>query len=117
VWQIIFALWSIPIVAAVFMLLRLWRNAPPLDEREQRLLFGSRSEPHLSIWFGLKLALLAILLFFAGVAQGLILLNFGLPWIVLGPLATTAVVIILLVWTLRTAPRHGRDLPPYSTRH
>jgi hypothetical protein len=102
-WKVIFFLWSIPIALGLVMLIRVIRETPAITEHERQLFFGGDTEPHLSPWLGVKIALLSIVLFFAGVLQGLILINIGFPWIFLAPVGTALAVMFILSWWFRSA--------------
>jgi hypothetical protein len=56
----------------------------------------------LSIWLGIKLAVVSILLFLAGVFQGLIVVNFSSFWTMLIPFVTAVCVILILALWLRS---------------
>jgi hypothetical protein len=102
-WKLILILWSIPVALGIAMIVRIARGAPAIDEDEWRIFFGSDKEAHLTLWFGIKLTLLSLLLFFLGLAEGLILINFGFLWIVLVPLVTTLGVMLILTHLLPSA--------------
>jgi hypothetical protein len=112
-WRIIAFLWLIPVALGVAILSRLARGEAALTEHEHQLLFGNGWEPSLSFSLGIKLALLSLFLFLAGMAQGLMLINLGLVWTVLVPLMTAVGIILILVRWLRTtlseeeSPREG----------
>jgi hypothetical protein len=91
----------------IVMLIRVIRETPALTEHERQMLFGGDTELHLSPWLGVKIALLSIVLFFAGVAQGLILGNFGFSWMFLAPVGTTLGVMFILSWWFRSAARQN----------
>jgi hypothetical protein len=102
-WKIIVLLWLIPLTLGLVMLARVARGSPAITDEELRLLFDHHREPTLSLWFGIKLALLSFLSFFVGLAQGLILINIGFLWMVLVPLGTTMGVMFILAWWIRSA--------------
>jgi hypothetical protein len=85
------------------MLVRVIREAPAVTQQEERLFFGAAMEPNLSPWLGIKLALFSIMLFLVGIAEGLILINIGFPWMLLAPLGTTLGMMFILAWWLRSA--------------
>jgi hypothetical protein len=104
-WEIIAYLWLIPLALGVAMLARVAGGNPAITEEEWQLFFGDTTEPTLSLWSGIKLALLSVLFFFVGVAQGLMLINIGFTWIVLVPLVTALGAILILAWWLRSTSR------------
>jgi hypothetical protein len=104
-WHVVLLLWSIPIALGVVLLARIIRNTPVVTDSERELLFGSRRNAQLSVAFGLKFAVLSVLLFFVGVAEGLLLINIGSVWMMLVPLATTVAVMLILAWWVRSASR------------
>lgn len=106
-WIVIISLWFIPAALGIFLLLRMKYQIPVFAEPGERLLLGNGTEPKLSLWLGVKYALLSMLLFFVGMAEGLVLINIGLPWLLLAPLATALVITALLIWWLRSAAREN----------
>ena len=104
-WEIIAFLWLIPLALGFAMLARVAGGSPAITADERQLFFGDTTEPTLSLWSGIKLALLSVLFFFVGVAQGLMLINMGFTWMVLVPLVTALAAIIILAWWLRSASR------------
>ena len=55
----------------------------------------------LSLWMGIKFALIAIILFIAGLVEGIVLPNVNIFFQVLVPILTTAGAILLLLGWLR----------------
>ncbi|HEX2229021.1 MAG TPA: hypothetical protein VHM64_17945 [Candidatus Binatia bacterium] len=104
-WEMIVLLWSVPFALGTTALVRLGRGENVLRDAERQFLFGSKNnkELRLSGWLGIKLAVLSILLFLAGVFHGLVVVNFGSPWTLLLPLLTASCVTLLLVVWLRAA--------------
>ncbi len=118
-WKVILLLWLIPAAAGLVILIRVVRGNPPLAEHERDYLFGAGAEPVLSWWFGVKLALLAIVLLSVGLVHGLVLININSLWVMLAPLLTTLTVMLILIRWLRStsvaksiSQRHApRSLP------
>ena len=114
-WKVIMLLWSVPILLGLGMLIRIARGSPALTEQEQGFLFGDGAEPSLSLWLGIKLAVLSVVLFFVGLAYGLVIINTNSLWMMLVPPITTFSVMSLLAWWLRSAsvdnPISQPDLP------
>ena len=118
-WKVILLLWLIPAAAGLVISIRLARGMPPLAEHERVYFFGAGAEPSLSWWFGVKLALLAIVLFSVGLVHGLVVININSLWVMLAPLITTLTVMLILKWWLRSisvansiSQRHApRSLP------
>ena len=106
-WKVILVLWSIPVALGIAMATRIGRGSPAMTEDVWRLFFAVDQEANLTLSLGIKLALLALLLFFVGMAQGLILVNLGLLWVVMVPLATTLGVILILTQWLRSASNNA----------
>ena len=104
-WEIIAFLWLIPLALGLAMLARVAGGSPAITEDEWQLFFGDTTEPTLSLWAGIKLALFSVLFFFVGVAQGLMLINMGFTWMVLVPLVTALGAIVILAWWLRSTSR------------
>jgi hypothetical protein len=122
-WLIIAFLWLIPIALGLAMLSRMARGKAALTQYEHQLLFGNGCEPKLSLLLGIKLALFSLLLFLAGAAQGLTLINLGLAWTVLVPLITAAgIIFILSRWLHKTSseeevPREGVERSSSTESH
>jgi hypothetical protein len=79
-----------------------------VSQDEWYALFRDRSEFKLSLAMVLSFTFFAILFFFLGVLQGIVLINIGSFWLVLVPLLTGfAALLLVLVW-LRTGARDSR---------
>jgi hypothetical protein len=105
-WKMIVLLWSVPLALCTVALVRLGRGESLLRNTEREFLFGNKNnekEVRLSGWLGIKLAVLSLLLFLAGVFHGLVVVNLGSPWMLLLPLLTAVCVILLLLVWLRSA--------------
>ena len=106
-WKMIVLLWFVPVALGTVALARLGRGESLLRDTERQFLFGNNNKEkkvRLSGWLGIKLAVLSILLFLAGIVLGLVVVNLGLPWTLLLPVLTAVCVMgLLLVW-LRSAP-------------
>ena len=116
-WHVILLLWSIPLALGVVLLARMMRNTPVVTDSERELLFGGGRKVQLSVWFGLKFAVLSVLLFFVGVAEGLLLINIGSVWMMLVPLVTTLGVMLVLAWWLRSASRDASSQRETAQSH
>jgi hypothetical protein len=101
-WIMIVLLWLTPLALGIVALARIGRGESVLREAERRFLFGNSSEVRLSIWLGIKLALVSLLLFLAGIFQGLVVSNFDSFWRVLIPLVTAVCAILILALWLRS---------------
>jgi hypothetical protein len=101
-WKMIVLLWLTPLALGIVALARVGRGESVLREAERRFLLGNSSEVRLSIWLGIKLAVVSILLFLAGVFQGLVVVNFGFFWTVLIPFVTAICAILILALWLRS---------------
>jgi hypothetical protein len=102
-WKMIVLLWLIPLVLGIVVLARIGRGERALRREEWKFLFGDSKEAQLSIWLGIKLAVLSVLLFFAGVFQGLVVVNLGFLWTMLVSFATALGLILILALWLRSA--------------
>ena len=102
-WTIILLLWLIPIALGIVMLVRVGDGAPAITDKERRLFFGEADEMTLSLWVGLKFAVIAVLFFCVGLAEGLVLINLGPVLLLLAPLLTALGAIVLLLQLVRSA--------------
>jgi hypothetical protein len=102
-WTIILLLWLIPLALGILMLVRAADGTPAITEEERRLFFGEAEEMTVSLWLGLKFALISVLFFFVGLFEGLVLINLGPVWFVLVPLVTGLGAILLLQQLVRSA--------------
>jgi hypothetical protein len=105
-WKMIVLLWSVPLALCTVALVRLGRGESLLRNTEREFLFRNKNnekEVRLSGCLGIKLAVLSMLLFLAGVFHGLVVVNLGSPWTLLLPVMTAVSVILLLLVWLRSA--------------
>jgi TctA family transporter len=102
-WTIILLLWLIPLALGILILVRAADGTPAITEEERRLFFGEAEEMTVSLWVGLKFALISVLFFFVGLFEGLVLINLGPVWFVLVPLVTGLGAILLLQQLVRSA--------------
>lgn len=107
-WTIILLLWLIPIALGIVMLVRAGDGAPAITEKERRLFFGEAEEMTLSLWVGLKFAVISVLFFCVGLVQGLVLINLGPVLLLLVPLLTALGAILLLLQLVRSASSEER---------
>jgi hypothetical protein len=107
-WTIILLLWLIPIALGIVMLVRVGDGTPALTEKERRLFFGKSQEMTLSLWVGLKFAVIAALFFCVGLVEGLVLINLGAVLLLLVPLLTALGAILLLLQLVRSASSEQR---------
>ena len=110
-WTMILLLWLIPLTLGAVVIMRMAVGTRPIKREEWRLFFGKSKQTTLSLWMGLKFAALAIGFFIVGVAEAVILPNFGTFWFLVAPLLTAGTTILLLVMWLRSGS------PPYQMRH
>ena len=109
-WTIILLLWLIPLVLGILMLVRVADGTPVITEEERRLFFGEAEEMTLSLWVGLKFALISVLFFLVGLFEGLVLINLGPVWFVLVPLVTGLGAILLLQQLVRSASSEKQSI-------
>jgi hypothetical protein len=103
-WTILLLLWSIPVALGLVALARATNGSAALSDHESRLFFGAGKQTRLSVWMGIKFAVLAAIFFVVGLVEGSVLLNFGMPWIVLAPLLTATGAVLLLAMWVRSGP-------------
>ena len=101
-------LWSIPLVLGFVALARVVNGTSVMTDSESRLIFGEAKQTRLSLWMGIKFAILAAIFFSIGLVEGSVLLNFGMGWIALGSLLTASGAILLLVLWVRSGPSASR---------
>ena len=100
-WKLLLSLWSIPLLLAIVVLMRRINGVPLIKKDERRLWLGRSKDIRLSLWMGIKFALIAIILFIAGLVEGIVLPNVNIFFQVLVPILTSAGVILLLLGWLR----------------
>ena len=109
-WKLLFSLWSIPLLLAIVVLMRRIDGVPLIKKDERRLWLGRSKDIRLSLWMGIKFALIAIVLFIAGLVEGIVLPNVNIFFQVLVPILTSAGVILLLLGWLRWRVPPARTL-------
>lgn len=108
-WTIILLLWLIPLALGILMLVRVADGTPVIADEERRFFFGEAEEMTLSLWVGLKFALISVLFFFVGLFEGLVLVNLGPVWLVMVPLLTGLGAILLVLQLVRSASSEKRS--------
>jgi ABC-type bacteriocin/lantibiotic exporter with double-glycine peptidase domain len=83
-----------------------------VSENEWRALFRDKSDFKLSISTGLSFTVFAVMFFFIGVLEGLVLISIGSYWLVLVPLLTGLAALLLVLLWLRTGTRETRSRRP-----
>jgi hypothetical protein len=114
-WIILILLWLAPVALGLVVAARVLGGLPAVSEDEWYALFRDRSDFKLSLAMVLSFTVIAMIFFFFGVLQGIVLLNLGSFWLVLVPLLTGfAALVLVLVWLRTGAPgsRIGRSLRP-----
>jgi hypothetical protein len=100
-WKLLLSLWSIPLLLAIVVLMRRIDGVPLIKKDERRLWLGRSKDIRLSLWMGIKFALIAVVLFIVGLVGGIILPNVNIFFQFLVPILTSAGVILLLLGWLR----------------
>jgi hypothetical protein len=106
-WIILVLLWLLPVALGIVIAARVLGGLPAVNEDEWRVLFRDTKDFKVSIWMGLTFTTLAIVFFFIGVFEGLVLPNIGSYWLVLVPLLTGVAATLLVIFCLRTGGRHS----------
>jgi hypothetical protein len=109
-WKLLLSLWSVPLLLGIVVLMRSINGAPPIKKDERRLWLGRSKDIRLSLWMGIKFALIAIVLFIAGLVEGVVLPNVNIFFQVLVPILTTTGAILLLLGWLRWRVPPARTL-------
>ena len=115
-WIILVLLWLVPVSLGLVIAARVRGGLPAVSEDEWRALFRDRNDFKLSIWMGLTFAIFAVMFFFIGVVEGLVLINIGSYWLVLAPLLTGLAALLLILLWLRTGARQTRIRHPIPSR-
>lgn len=103
-WRALLFLWSIPLMLGFVALARIATGSAAISDQVFRLFFGKDKEIRLSLWMGIKFAVVAAIFFVAGLLQGAVLLNFDMLRIASAAFLTaSAAGLFLLLW-VRTAP-------------
>jgi hypothetical protein len=106
-WIILILLWLVPVALAIVIAARILGGLPAVNEDEWRALFRDTKDFKVSIWKGLTFTTLAIVFFFIGVFEALVLPNIGSYWLVLMPLLTGLAAMLLVILCLRTRERQS----------
>ena len=104
-WIILIVLWLVPVTLALVVAARVLGGLPAVSEDVRYALFRDRSELKLSLAMVLSFTILAMMFFFVGVLQGIVLINIGSFWLVLVPLLTGLAALLLVLLWLRTGAR------------
>ncbi len=104
-WIILLLLWLVPVSLGLVIAARLLGGLPAVSKDEWRALFRDRSDFKLSLTMGLSFTIFAVMFFFLGVLQGVVLINIGSFWLVLVPLFTGLAALLLVLLWLRTGAR------------
>ena len=107
-WIILILLWLAPVTLALVIAARVLGGLPAVSQDEWYALFRDRSEFKLSLAMVLSFTIFAILFFFLGVLQGIVLINIGSFWLVLVPLLTGFAALVLVLMWLRTGAGDSR---------
>jgi len=100
-WKLLLSLWAVPLLLAIMVLMRRINGVPLIKKDERGLWLGRSKDIRLSLWMGIKFALIAIILFIAGLVEGIVLPNVNIFFQFLVPILTSAGVILLLLGWLR----------------
>jgi hypothetical protein len=100
-WKLLLSLWSVPLLLGTVLLMRSIDGVPLIKNDERLLWLGRPKDIRLSLWMGIKFALIAIVLFFAGLVEGIILPNLNVFFQIAVPVLTTVGAILLLLGWLR----------------
>ena len=107
-WIILLLLWLLPVALGIVVAARVLGGLPAVRNDEWRTLFRDTKNFKLSLWMGLTFTTFAVMFFFIGILEGLVLPNIGSYWLVLVPLLTgTAAMLLVIVW-LRTGARENQ---------
>jgi hypothetical protein len=107
-WIILLLLWLLPVALGIVVAARVLGGLPAASNDEWRMLFRDTKNFKVSTWMGFTFATLAIVFFFLGVLEGLVLINLGSYWLMLVPLLTgLAAMLVVIVW-LRTGARESQ---------
>lgn len=116
-WTILLLLWSIPAALGLVALARAANGSAAMSDYESRLFFGAAKETRLSVWMGIKFAVLAVIFFVVGLLEGTVLLNFGMVWIALASLLTGSGAVLLLALWVRSGPSDRPRMRPRPGRN
>ena len=105
-WIILILLWILPVSLGLVIAARLLGGLPAVSRDEWRAIFRDRSDFKLSLLMGLSFTILAVMFFFVGVLQGVVLINVGSLWLL--PLLTGLAALLLILLWLRIGARETR---------
>jgi hypothetical protein len=111
-WIILILLWLVPLSLGLVLAARVLGGLPAVSEHEWRALFRDRRDFKLSLVMALAFTILAIMFFFIGVLEGLVLISIRSYWLVLVPLLTGLAALLLVLLWLRTGTRETRSRRP-----
>ena len=100
-WTTLLLLWSVPLLLTAIALARWVVGDPVISKDEIRAWFGRAQSFRLSVWMIIELFLAAVVLFVAGLLEGLLLPNFNMFLQIVVPLATSVGLAMLLIFLLR----------------
>jgi len=104
-WMILLLLWLLPLSLVIVLVGRSAGGIPVVSNDEWRFLFGDTKNLRLSMWMIPTFAVLAVLFFFAGLVEGLVLTNLNAVLLVLVPLITGLAAMLFSILWLRTGAR------------
>ena len=104
-WIILILLWLVPVSLGLVIAARMLGGLPAVSKDEWRALFRDRSDFKLSLAMVLSFTIFAVMFFFFGALEALVLINLGSFWLVLVPLLTGLAALLLVLLWLRTGSR------------
>jgi hypothetical protein len=111
-WIILILIWLAPLSLGLVIAARVLGGLPAVSENEWRALFRDKSDFKLSLSMALSFTIFALMFFFVGVLEGVVLINLGSSWLVLVPLLTGLAALLLVLLWLRTGTRETRNFRP-----
>jgi hypothetical protein len=111
-WIILILIWLAPLSLGLVIAARVLGGLPAVSENEWRALFRDKSDFKLSLSMALSFTIFALMFFFVGVLEGVVLINLGSSWLVLVPLLTGLAALLLVLLWLRTGTRETRSRRP-----
>jgi hypothetical protein len=111
-WIILILIWLAPLSLGLVIAARVLGGLPAVSENEWRALFRDKSDFKLSLSMALSFTIFALMFFFVGVLEGVVLINLGSSWLVLVPLLTGLAALLLVLLWLRTGTRETRSCRP-----
>jgi hypothetical protein len=111
-WIILILIWLAPLSLGLVITARVLGGLPAVSENEWRALFRDKSDFKLSSSMALSFTIFALMFFFVGVLEGVVLINLGSSWLVLVPLLTGLAALLLVLLWLRTGTRETRSCRP-----